>query len=540
MDSVSVDRLLAELRPLLLGRSLDGARVFGDLAVSFDIGGVRGRRLVFDTARSHAGVFVLPSAALSPAKADVPGETRHSQLLLRKHVAGARLLDLRRVAGHRLATFDAGAVQLVFRWTPPALTLVRDGEAVATLGEGSPAWPEPSPGVDFVEENPEAFSRRVSEGVEQGLSLARAILAASPTLGVDLARRLDGSASGFAALLTAVADARPLLIAAGPPDRLSDADVASVQAVAIAPVDVARPGETATAAGSWIEAVAEWHALRMRGERFAARRRSAGELVARETRRKTSLLRHLRADIEKGGDPATLRRGAEALLAAPDDLLMSRDRADVPDPYEPGKTLSVSLDPALGPRGTADRLFERARRLEKARVDLAARLAKVERELVDLADRARLVEAARDARDLPDANPRTHTSAVEAGGEGGPRRYLTSRGLQVLVGRGARENQELTFRIAKPEDLWFHVRDRPGAHVVLRDNEGRSTADDLREAAEIAAFFSDARGESQVDVHSTRRKHLRPAKGAPGRVLIGHAETLRVAPRDPEGRLRRR
>ena len=79
-----------------------------------------------------------------------------------------------------------------------------------------------------------------------------------------------------------------------------------------------------------------------------------------------------------------------------------------------------------------------------------------------------------------------------------------------------------------------------GAHVVLRDNEGRAAADDLREAAEVAAFFSDARGDTAVDVHVARRKHLRPGRGGPGRVQIGHSETLRIAPRDPEGRLRRR
>jgi predicted ribosome quality control (RQC) complex YloA/Tae2 family protein len=118
--------------------------------------------------------------------------------------------------------------------------------------------------------------------------------------------------------------------------------------------------------------------------------------------------------------------------------------------------------------------------------------------------------------------------------------YLTSRGLQVLAGRGARDNHDLTFSFAAPEDLWLHVRDRPGAHVILRDNEGRAHPEDLREAAEIAAFFSDARDESKVDVHVARRKHLRPAKGAPGRVLIAHGDTLRVTPRDPEGRLRKR
>jgi predicted ribosome quality control (RQC) complex YloA/Tae2 family protein len=94
--------------------------------------------------------------------------------------------------------------------------------------------------------------------------------------------------------------------------------------------------------------------------------------------------------------------------------------------------------------------------------------------------------------------------------------------------------------VAGPDDLWLHARDVPGAHVIVKDPEGRAGAEDLREAAEIAAFFSDASTASSADVHVTRRKHLRAARGGPGRVALGHTETLRVAPRDPEGRLRRR
>jgi predicted ribosome quality control (RQC) complex YloA/Tae2 family protein len=88
--------------------------------------------------------------------------------------------------------------------------------------------------------------------------------------------------------------------------------------------------------------------------------------------------------------------------------------------------------------------------------------------------------------------------------------------------------------------VWLHARDVPGAHVILRDPEGRAAPEDQREAAEVAAFFSQAAPQSQVDVHVTRRKHVRAARGGAGRVVVGHSETLRVVPRDPEGRLRRR
>jgi predicted ribosome quality control (RQC) complex YloA/Tae2 family protein len=109
----------------------------------------------------------------------------------------------------------------------------------------------------------------------------------------------------------------------------------------------------------------------------------------------------------------------------------------------------------------------------------------------------------------------------------------------VLVGRGARENHALTFSVAAPEDLWLHARDVVGAHVILRDPDRRAGPEDIREAAELAAFFSDGAGHRGLDVHVARRKHLR-AGGAPGRVHVTHGETVRVRPRDPKGRLRER
>jgi predicted ribosome quality control (RQC) complex YloA/Tae2 family protein len=169
-------------------------------------------------------------------------------------------------------------------------------------------------------------------------------------------------------------------------------------------------------------------------------------------------------------------------------------------------------------------------------VQLAARLIETRRELAA----ARGVEARAEGAVMLADLEAPLAAQTELRGASETRHYLTTRGLSVLVGRGAQENHQLTFSVARPEDLWLHARDVPGAHVIVRDNEGRAAAEDMREAAELAAFFSDARQEARVDVHVTRRKHVRPAKGGPGRVQVFHSDTIRVTPRNPEGRLRRR
>jgi predicted ribosome quality control (RQC) complex YloA/Tae2 family protein len=212
----------------------------------------------------------------------------------------------------------------------------------------------------------------------------------------------------------------------------------------------------------------------------------------------------------------------------------------LPDPHQPERAIRIELAAGLSAVANAERLFVKARRIARGRIQIAQRLeeARLRRGVAE--QRLRRIEGARFLADLSGATPASRGVRAAASPPAGPRHYLTSRGLSVHVGRGAKENHRLTFERARPEDLWFHARDTPGAHVILRDDQGRANDDDRREAAELAAFFSDAAAAAAVDVHCARRKHLRPGKGGAGRVLVGHSETLRVAPKDPEGRLRRR
>ena len=92
----------------------------------------------------------------------------------------------------------------------------------------------------------------------------------------------------------------------------------------------------------------------------------------------------------------------------------------------------------------------------------------------------------------------------------------------------------MTFGLAGPDDFWFHAAERRGAHVVLRNDERlkQPPRSSLSEAAALAAWFSEGREESVVDVRWTRRKYVRRARGAPpGTVLLKRFETLRVRPR---------
>jgi hypothetical protein len=508
--------------------------------VALELAGER-YELWLDAAPGTAGAYLLTRAERRAIPVDeATGGRAHQALLhIRKRLGGERLLAIDRIPGERALVVRAGSAVLALRlWGPaPSLTLAVDGAPLASLGRGPAAWPPPSPA-------PELEWERVDEAsIEAAMieaSPARAVLAACPVLGPDLARALAERVVSWGDLKDRLREAQPILVLPAPLESLGDADLAGPRPVKLLPTTFPGLEGTLLRPASWREAAATFLAARRRGERFRVRRAAVLDEARREVRRLRALEDHLAHDLAGLPPPDELRREAEALLSAATTVAVESNEVDVPDPYDPDRRLRIRVDPRISIPANAGRLFDKARRLERARRQVEARRADAHERLpASLAREARAL-AARDLADLDAAagRPAARPEADAAGR--GPRHYLTTRGLSVLVGRGARENHRLTFAVAGPEDFWLHARDVPGAHVILRDPEGRAEAEDVREAAELALFFSDARAQPHADVHVTRRKHVRAARGGHGRVRIAHSDTLRVAPRDPEGRLRRR
>jgi predicted ribosome quality control (RQC) complex YloA/Tae2 family protein len=121
------------------------------------------------------------------------------------------------------------------------------------------------------------------------------------------------------------------------------------------------------------------------------------------------------------------------------------------------------------------------------------------------------------------------------GSRGRRYRTITVDGFEVLVGRGDAENDELTFRVADPHDLWLHVSGPAGSHVVVRNPEKLDVvpAAVVERAAELAAWHSKARGaRGKVEVHVCRVSDVSKPRGfAPGEVRLRAWRSVRVYPR---------
>lgn len=268
------------------------------------------------------------------------------------------------------------------------------------------------------------------------------------------------------------------------------------------------------------------------------RRLSSKEIRARLTRlarTQRSLAKEL-ADSERADD---LRRIGEVILAHIGAVPKGAEEVKLPDPMYVDRKLSVALKPRLTPAENAALYFKRARKLQKKRSFLPERIEHLSKE----EDRLR-GDLERVLGGGPLKESKVHSKSGSPRGPRkdkwptgiSPRRFVSSDGWKIYVGRNNKENDYVTFVFAKPDDLWFHAHGVAGSHVVLR-REGRKAQPSKRcieETASVAAHFSKARTSQTVAVIYTEKRYVRkPRKGAAGTALYTHEKTVMVSPELP-------
>ena len=307
------------------------------------------------------------------------------------------------------------------------------------------------------------------------------------------------------------------------------------------PYPLALPGRSSRPAPDLLAAMADAAAAEGSGSEAALL--PSDVLAALESRVGAARRRvaRLEDELHAAPDPAAARAVGDLLLARFGEVPRGAERARLAG-FD-GEVVEVALDPALPVHENAERYYQSAARAARARerlpglVDEARGRADA---LAALLERARRGDAEEEELRavLPDRG--------DAGGEGGPerlpyRRYRSSGGLEIRVGRGSRRNDDLTFHHSSPDDVWLHARHAAGAHVILRwSGEGSPPARDLAEAATLAALHSRARTSGSVPVDWTRRKYVRkPRKAPPGAVVPDRVSTVFVEPDEAlEARLR--
>ena len=284
-----------------------------------------------------------------------------------------------------------------------------------------------------------------------------------------------------------------------------------------------------------LDGAARDEAIRARFEEEAADQRRTN-LRRRLTARRKGLARRAskqETESDRGETASDLQRQGDLLQSAFGRLRRGMAEVEVPDFYD-GGTRRIELDPARDAAENLDRLYARARKARRAGEEAGRRLLETLDELEGLDEALRRLDEEPSA-DLDELLPKRGKRQRRRDEPRLPYRiYRTPSGAEIRVGRGARDNDDLTFRHSKGNDVWLHVRSRPGAHVVIRAPGPHPTPELLVVAAQVALLHSGIKPGAREEVAWTRVKHVRKPKGlAPGKVMPSQVKVLYVEA-DPE------
>lgn len=288
------------------------------------------------------------------------------------------------------------------------------------------------------------------------------------------------------------------------------------------------------------------------------------QVLKRHRARLERKLQGLERDAEEAAAAPELQRQGELLKGALGSVRPGAGRVLVRD-FETGAEVSVELDPALSPAENLQRIFKRARKAERRAHKAAQQLGEVRgrleeidelrRECAELGEGGdpgqeqldafaarppirRLLERyfpqPTDGREAPRKKPVWRIGKTEIPSRLQPKRYRTSDGLEVWVGRSDEGNDLLTTRLARGRDLFLHLEGSPGSHVVLR-TEGRDDPprESLLEAAELATHFSKQKSATRAAVHVAAVKDVsKPSGTKPGLVYVHRGRSIDLR-RDP-------
>ncbi len=211
--------------------------------------------------------------------------------------------------------------------------------------------------------------------------------------------------------------------------------------------------------------------------------------------------------------------------------------------YYDGSETEIPLDERLSPSRNAQAFFKKYSKLKSSRKEKLAQLSECEDDIAYLDSVSGLIPAASTYEELElirsELTQQGFLRARKAPGKAKktgpkPRRFETSEGYTLLVGRNNIENDHITLKMGKKTDWWFHTKDIPGSHVVLVCEDRDPSPATMYEAASAAAWFSKGRQSQNVPVDYVQIRYIKkPAGAKPGKVIFTNNGTVWVDPKDP-------
>lgn len=274
-------------------------------------------------------------------------------------------------------------------------------------------------------------------------------------------------------------------------------------------------------------------------DRVKQQARDLERLITNERKKNERKLKKHQKTLKKAEKAGDYQKQGELLTAHLHLVQPGDSKVTVIDYYDPEqKEVEITIDPEQSPSENAQRLFKNYQKLKNSKKVVEVEINKADEEIryfdgllqqIEVGSVEDINEIREELREEGYLKKQRKNSKKNKVQKPKPETFEASDGTTILVGKNNKQNEYLTTKLARKDEIWLHTKDIPGSHVVIRHTE--PSDETLVEAAIIAAYFSKSQHSSTVPVDYTEVRHVRKPNGAkPGFVIYDNQKTLFVTP----------
>ena len=573
LDAITINAVVTELRPAVMGARIDKVQQPGRDTVMLTLRGPAGNcKLLIAVGTGTARVH------LSTESYENPQQPPMFCMLLRKHLVGAKVVDITQENMERMLSFELDAfdemgvacqrrliVELMGRNANIILT-EGDGHIIDCLrrvdGDMSrvrqvlpglvyrlpPAQDRPSFFTATKGEREALFERADAEKLSDKW-LLDSFSGLSPLVARELSFAAAGEVSkplGFFAPSERAAffdgmDALLARIAAHdyvPTMLLKDGEPTDYSFMPIGQYENALQTETYS---TFSELLESFYTKREKAEQMRRKSQALYKNVRSAHERELRKLSARRDELLKSGERDLNRKRGDLLTANLYRIQKGESSVEVEDYFEPDcPKLKIKLDPLKTPQQNAAQYYKEYNKAKTAETYLHGLIDKGEKEEAYLASVMDEIERAESEKELAEIRRELEETGFlrvprdrkrEKLKETAPLRFVSSTGMEIQVGRNNAQNDKLTTKTARRTDVWFHAQKIHGSHVVVSANDGVPDERTIFEAATLAAYYSQGRAGGKLAIDYTQIRNVKKPTGAmPGFVNYVNYQTILVAP----------
>jgi len=552
VDNFYLSALIEEIGPKVLGRtvvriSLEGATFRIDLRVG------SGQQLVISLDRTTPAIYLSDRTQTSPAEKSRPG---FFVSLLRKHLIDARLARLSKETGDRIVQLDfegldAGdnKVEVILRLaltgrSSNAALIDSQGILIGTLFEQDGALPPYSSPISSKKIDLPCLTAELSADVTEQEVLAKFFGLGSifgPQHQNEFRARCKNTtaAIAFKSLVDDLLNRKPvpLIYSRLRLEKVGHMVIDAKRDLILSHIELAQAAEMIRSQFSSLsDAADQYYNARRRALTLRSEYISLKQSLSREIDKRIAAINAMESDRLRFENPERLKRYGDLLLANLANARVAGTTATVRDYYDPEqREIEIEIPEGATIQEAASDYFVQYQKARRALAAIASRESEVARNIPSLKNLVfklneaptssnieAVTESLKQLLGTSKGTPRGKGSRPKRKPEIVGRRFRSTDGYEIVVGRNDRDNDLITFRVAKPNDIWLHAADYPGSHTIIR-NPSRDTLPHrtITEAAELAAFYSQAKREGKAAVHYAQKKFVsKPPKAKPGLVRL--------------------